>query len=261
VSSTELTEPTGAAHAPPAAEMAHWVYGVVPAAFEVPEGITGIDAVDVEMITEGDLAALVSLIALDRPPGRRADLLAHAAVVDAAAYAGPVVPVQFGSILADRTAVVDDFLIPNDERFKELLAGVHGRSQYNLRASYDEDVVLAEVVAEHPEVAELRARTRDLPEDAAYGDRVRLGELVARAMETKREADGEFILEAVVHFVAAHSVREASGLNHLLDVAFLIDDDRRDGFESALESVAEAMHQRARFQLYGPLAPYDFVKG
>jgi gas vesicle protein GvpL/GvpF len=261
VSRTELTEPTGSTAAEPTNEAAQWVYGVVPAGFEVPEGLTGIDEVPVETISEGDLAALVSVIDLDRPPGRRADLFAHAAVVDAAAYAGPVVPVQFGSVLADRIAVVEDFLTPNGERFDELLTVIEGRSQYNLRASYQEDVVLAEVVAEDPEVAELRAWTRDLPEGAAYGDRVRLGELVARAMEAKRDADGQFILEAVVPLVAAHTVRSGSGLNHLLDLALLIEDDRRDDVESALESVAETMHQRARLQLYGPLAPYDFVKG
>jgi hypothetical protein len=261
VSSTELIEPTGCTDAAPVAERAHWVYAVVPAGFEVPEGLTGIDGAAVELVIEGDLAALVSPIVLERPAGRRADLLAHAAVVDAAAYAGPVVPVQFGSVLADRTAVVDDLLTPNNGTFNEVLTEVQGRSQYNLRASYDEDVVLAEVVVENPEVAALRARTRALPENAAYGDRVRLGELVARAMESKRETDGQFILDAVVPLVAAHSAREASGLNHLLDVAFLVDDDRRDGLESALESVAEIMHPRARLQLYGPLAPYDFVKG
>ena len=32
-----------------------------------------------------------------------------------------------------------------------------------------------------------------------------------------------------------------------------------EAFEDALEAVAEAMHERVRLQLLGPMAPYDFV--
>jgi hypothetical protein len=182
-------------------------------------------------------------------------------VVDALAAAGTVVPAQFGSVLADRTSVVEDFLTPNAERFAGLLADLAGRAQFTLRATYNEHAVLAEVVAEHPEIAALRQRTRDLPEDAAYGDRVRLGELVARAMEAKSDDDGRVILDAVLPHVAAHHVRPGAGVDHLLDVAFLVDEDRREEFEDTLEALAEAMHERARLRLLGPQAPYDFVEG
>jgi hypothetical protein len=56
-------------------------------------------------------------------------------------------------------------------------------------------------------------------------------------------------------------VHEGAGVDHLLEAAFLVDDDRRNRFEDALESVAEAMHERAAVRLLGPLAPYDFVAG
>ena len=121
--------------------------------------------------------------------------------------------------------------------------------------------MLAEVVDSDPEIARLRQRTRDVPEDVAYPDRVRLGELVARAMEVKREDDGNVILDAVLPHVAAHNIRSGSGVDHLLDVAFLVDDERREAFEDVLEQLAEAMHERARLQLFGPLAPFDFVEG
>ena len=203
----------------------------------------------------------MTVIDVERPPGRRKDLLAHSAVLDAVAAAGPVVPVQFGSVLPDSASVVEDFLDPDHDRFAELLEQLTGRTQFNLRATYNEAAVLAEVVAEDPEVAELRERTRDLPEEVGYGERVRLGELVASALEAKREHDAGILLDAVLPHVAAHNVRNGSGVDHLLDVAFLVDEDRREGFEEALESLAEAMHERARLQLFGPLAPYDFVEG
>ena len=90
--------------------------------------------------------------------------------------------------MADEESVVEDLLAPQRAATSlSLLDELAGRAQFNLRATYHEHVVLAEVVAADPEIAELRERTRDLPEDAAYAERVRLGELVARAMEHKRE--------------------------------------------------------------------------
>ena len=120
--------------------------------------------------------------------------------------------------------------------------------------------MLAEVVPPDPEVAALRERTRDLPEDAAYGERVRLGELVARAVEVKRAEDAAAVLDAVPpHAVAATSCGAVAGLDHVLDVALLVDDDRRAAFEDTLEQLAEAVHERIRLRLVGPVAPYDFV--
>ncbi|MGZ6079630.1 MAG: GvpL/GvpF family gas vesicle protein [Myxococcaceae bacterium] len=241
--------------------LACYVYGVVAGDADVPGGLTGLDDGEVELVRHGDVAAVVTVIEVERPPGRRKDLLAHSTVLDALAGAGPVVPVQFGSVLPDPASVVEDFLAPDADRFAELLEQLTGRSQFNLRATYNEAAVLAEVVAEQPEVAHLRQITRDVPEEVAYGDRVRLGELVASALEAKREYDAGILLDAVLPHVVDHSVRNGAGVDHLLDVAFLVDDEQRDAFEDALESLAEAMHERARLQLFGPLAPYDFVEG
>lgn len=241
-------------------DTAYYVYGVVlDDSARVPDGMLGVDGAPVELISHGDLAAVVGLIALDRPPGRRADLLAHSEVLDTLASTGPVAPVQFGSVMADREGVVADLLAPHEAYFGELLEQLKGRSQFTLRATYHEESVLAEVVAADPEIAALRERTRDLPEDAAYGERVRLGELVARAMEGKRDYDAVVLLDAVLPYVAAHAVRGGGGLDHLLDVALLVDDDRRQEFEEQLEALAEAVHERIRLRLVGPGAPYDFV--
>jgi hypothetical protein len=241
--------------------LACYVYGVVGPDAGLPAGLTGLDGADVALVRHGDVAAAVSVIEVERPPGRRKDLVAHSTVVDALAAHGTVVPVQFGAVLPDPTSVVEDFLDAERDRFSGLLEQLTGREQFIVRALYDEAAVLAEVVAEDPEVRRLRDATRDVPEEEAYSDRVRLGELVATAMEAKRQADSAVLLDAVLPHVTAHHERPGSGVDHLADVAFLVDDDRRAAFEEALESHADAVQGRVRLQLFGPLAPYDFVEG
>jgi hypothetical protein len=240
----------------------YYVYGVVrPTEERVPAGLTGVDDAPVVLLGNETVAAAVGSISLDRPPGRRQELMAHSKVVDALATSGAVVPIQFGSVMESEEAILAELLVPNEEFFSGLLDDLAGRAQFNLKASYLEHVVLAEVVAENEEIRQLREYTRDLPEDAGHPERLRLGQLVARALEDKRSFDASVLMEAILPLVAAHAPRTSHGVDQLLDVAFLVDDDVRPRFEERLEDLAEGVHERIRLRLVGPVAPYDFVGG
>jgi hypothetical protein len=180
--------------------------------------------------------------------------------VDALASKGPVLPVQFGSILGDRDSVVRDLLAPAHDRFVEQLAGLEGCHQFNLRATYVEEQVLAEIVQMHPDIAELRRRTRDLPAGTMHPDLVRLGELVSRALEAKRDEDAQEILEVVRPIAVDEAPRTGGGVDHLLELAVLVEDERVQELEEGLEDLAEALHERIRLRLTGPVAPYDFAE-
>jgi hypothetical protein len=234
------------------------VYGVVAVGTEVP-AVPGLDEAVLRAVQHEELAAVVSDYTLDRRSGRGREVRAFGTVLEALNAAGTVVPVRFGTVLPDEDAVVTELLAPRAEQLRASLDDLTGRSQFTVRAHYLEQVVLSEVVAENPEVAALRQATRELPEDAAYGERVRLGELVARAIEAKQAQDVEALLGPVLEHATDHVLRQTSGLERLLDVAVLVDEARRDDFEASLESLAEAVHERIRVQLLGPTPPYDFV--
>lgn len=236
-----------------------YVFGIVPAGTAVPDDLVGMDDEAVQLVTDGELAAVVGGAPADRPLGRRADLFAHSRVLDSFAQGGAVIPTRFGSVMQDEEQVLEELLRPNREYFSGLLKDLQARAQFTLRARYDESTALSEVVAQDPEVARLREETRDRPEEETYGARVRLGELVARAMEAKRDADGRRVLESMVGHAVSYDVQEAGGIDDLIEVAFLVDDDRRPAFEAAAEGVAESLAGRAKVRLLGPLAPYNFV--
>lgn len=240
-------------------ERALFVYGVVEAGTDVPEGLTGLDDSPLRKVVHGDVAAVVGGITVDRPPGRRRDLVAYSSAVDHMAGSASVVPVRFGSALADEQAVAEQLLAPSEARFAGLLRELAGRSQFRVQASYVQDVVLAEVVDADPEIARLHHYTRELPEETAYAERVRLGELVARAMEDRQRRDADQLLAVVLPHAVEHVVTPSSPLDRLLDVAVLVDDERQELFEEMLEDLAEQVHERIRVRLLGPTAPYDFV--
>jgi hypothetical protein len=241
-------------------DLGYYVYGIVPAGAPVPDE-RGLDDVPLEVVTRGPLAAVVSTLPLDRPPGRRAELLAHSRVVDALAEAGPVVPVQFGSVLEHDVAAVEELLAAQEAVATQALEDLRDKVQLNLRVSYVSEHLLADVVRSHPSIAELRRRTKDLPQGTPHPDLVRLGEEVAAAVEARRRHDAAAVTDAIAPHVVEIAEREGSGLEHVLDVALLVAHPATDGLEGLLEQLAEQEHERMRFRLVGPVAPYDFAGG
>lgn len=237
------------------------IYAVVPADMRGVEDISGLDATPLRLVGRGPVAAVVNDIQLDRPPGRRGDLMAYHQAVDALAAAGPVIPVQFGSVLLDDDSVVAEVLADREAELADRLEQLAGRAQFRLRASYIEETTLRELVENDPYIAALRERTRGLPEDASYSDRVKLGEHVAQAMDETRTRDIESLLEVIAPYVVDHQVTPGSGTEGLASFSLLVDDDRAQGLETQLEKRAEAVHERIRLSLLGPMAPYDFVGG
>lgn len=235
-----------------------FVYAVVPAERRVTD-LVGLDGAPVTTVSHGAIAAVVSAFDVERPPGRRADLIAYNTVIEQIACEGAVAPVRFGTALPDGDAVVDHLLGPQEAVLTDLLGQLIDRHQFNLRAHYVEETVLREIVETDPAIRELRQRTRDLPEVAAYGDRVQLGERVAHAVEVRSEADAAELMAAISALVVASVDRGRSGLESVLDVALLVDDDRGQELEERLEALAETVHERMRLRLVGPIAPFDFV--
>lgn len=242
------------------AQDAYFVYGIVPAGTQVPEDLLGLRDDPPEVLASDRVAALVDTVDPERPLGTRDDLLAYRRVLEEVGATTTVVPVAFGSVLPDAEAVVEHLLVLSEDHFAELLDYFRDRREYVLRARYHQDVILSEVVAEQPEVAELREQTRDLPEEVNYPARVRLGELVAAAVEEKRWVDGEQVIDHLAPYAVDHRVRELTGLEDMIEVALLVDDARGEEFEAAAEGLAERVHTRARLQLLGPMPPYDFVQ-
>jgi hypothetical protein len=220
--------------------------------------VTGLDGEQIRLVDAEGVAAVVSSVLIDRPPGRKAELLTFQSVLDRLAARGPIAPVRFGTILTDDDAA-RQFLEDRCDELERVLALLHGRRQYNLRARYVEDVVLEELVTVVPEIRELRDRTRDLPEDASYGDRVRLGELVVKELERRSADDAAMLIDYVYPHAAAHLDRSATSPSTVLDVALLVDETHGSELVGSLEELAEAVHERIRLELIGPMAPYDFA--
>ena len=234
-----------------------FIYGVVAAGAIPPIERQGVADTAIYAVTDGGVAALVSAL----PPGelriRRRDLLSHLRVLEDAFAEGTVVPCAFGMVLSSEEAVRHEFLEPRRDELLALLRRLEGHAQLNVRVAYDEDVVLQEIVAGDPTIAQLREQTRGISEDAGYSLRMQLGELVAAALGSARERDGQLILERLASKAADIAVEDPG--DDVLKASFLVAPKDADAFDREIERVAEEQAPRLQIEVVGPLPPSAFA--
>ncbi|GAA4226592.1 GvpL/GvpF family gas vesicle protein [Actinomadura meridiana] len=241
-----------------------YIYGVTRPGAALPADVTGLDGHPVTLVENGGAcAAIVSDLPRDRALGERDDLVAHQRVLNALVEAGTaVLPFRFGAALADRDAVAKELLADNAARFGAVLDRLQDRVELRLKATYVQDTVLREIMEAEPEIAELARRLREVPPDiadAVYYDRVRLGELIAQAIQARRDTDGQLLLDGAATAAEAVAPKPPVREEDVLDASFLVAVDRRAEFEDAVDALGRAHADRIRVRLIGPLPPYDFV--
>src|SRR5690348_8475515 len=159
-----------------------YVYAVVRADHSVPDALEGVGGAAVSLVRDGQLAVAVSA-APEPLVGRRRELLAHSATVEALWAQGPVLPMRFGVVAPDEDALRRDILDDPDGRLAERLEALADAAEMSVKVWHDEPTVLREVVSENREIAALRARTQR--SGGSYAEQIRLGEMVAAAVEAK----------------------------------------------------------------------------
>jgi hypothetical protein len=239
---------------------ATYVYGVIRAGVTPSADSETIGGGALGVVDHDGVAALISHVPDEELEAGREELLTHSRVLEDALGGGAVLPMQFGVVMPSDEVVRSELLERHREELLHQLDQMEGKVELNVKGIYDEPAILREVVAENPEIAELRERISGLPEEATYYERIRIGELVTQALDAKREADAA----AVVAALAAHAMASESGPpiheRMAVNASFLVGKDRVDAFDAELERLAKANADRIRFKETGPLPPHSFVE-
>lgn len=239
--------------------MAHYVYGIVEASSTSPRG-RGIAGAPLRLVVGEDAAALVSEIRTERVRLGREEVLVHARVLERALNRGPVLPMRFGVVMTGPDEVRARLLDEHGPELRDQLAEFEGKVEIRIRATYDQQALLRRVVVEHPEIAALRASVEGRSQEASYYERIRLGELVAAAIELRREQDAHGIASSLAGAALAVEAAEPAHERVVVQASFLVERARLDEFDAVLDQVAESYGGQIRFKYTGPLPPHSFVE-
>jgi hypothetical protein len=236
-----------------------YVYGIVDPAAAQPSA-RGIADAPVRVVAGEEVSALVSDVAADEVRLGREEMLAHARVLEEALDKGTVLPMRFGVLMESSDEVRRRLLDDPSLQLSAQLERLQGKVEVNIRAVYDEQALMREIVLEDAQIARLREAVRGRPEDATYYQRIQLGELVAEAIERKRERDAEWILEALAPRALDTDVGTPPHERVALNASFLVERERLEAFDASLEEIARQQADRIRFKYTGPLPPHSFVE-
>lgn len=239
--------------------MAQYIYGVVEAGATAPRG-NGIANARLRLVRSEDAAALVSDVGADHVRLGREEVLTHAQVLERALERGPVLPMRFGVVMSDDAEIHSRLLDRHAADLSAQLAEMAGKVEIRIRATYEEESLLREVVRDHPEIGSLREALRGDSEDATYYARIRLGELVAAAVERRREHDAQFIVDTLAGPSLAVELGTVAHERVVVQASFLVERRRLGEFDQILEELAGDYGGRIRFKYTGPLPPHSFVR-
>ncbi len=239
--------------------MALYVYGIVESKSRAPSE-RGIADAPLRLVEGDGSAALVSEIDGDHVRLGRDAVLRHARVLEQALESGPVLPMRFGVVMSGPEEVQTRLLEEHSEELRAQLAEFAGKVEIRIRAVYDEEALMHDVVRGNPEIASLRNTVRAGSDDATYYERIRLGELVATAVERRRERDAADIVDALATAALAVEVGELSHERLVVQASFLVDRDRLATFDKVLDDIAGGYGGGIRFKYTGPLPPHSFVE-
>lgn len=242
-------------------EQAIYVYGIVPGDVQAEEDAVGVGdpPAKVEVVREGDIAALVSPIPTDHPLGTPDDLRAHANLLDGTAAVAPVLPLRFGAVVTDADAVAAELLREHHDEFRDTLEKLEGHAQYMVKGRYDESTFLRDLLEESDQARALRDDIKAKPEDASRDSRMALGELISNAIEAKRQADTATAVQALEAAGLTVNVREPTHEWDAVNVAVLAEVKSQADLEAVVDDLAGNAEGRVDLKLLGPMAPYDFV--
>ncbi|QHF94260.1 MULTISPECIES: GvpL/GvpF family gas vesicle protein [Streptomyces] len=238
--------------------MSTYVYGIAAAPGPpLPDGLTGVGDPPrpVRTVEREGLVALVS----DAPPElrpKRRELLAHQRVLAEAGAHAQVLPLRFGSVSGD-DETAGGVLEERAEHFRERLAALEGKAEYNVKAAHHEEAVLHRVLADRPE---LRAATEAnrAAGGGSHEEKLRLGEQMATAVQAQETAD-EALLRSVLEPYASEVSEGPRSTGWLANLSLLVGEESAAGLLDAVDELAE-LHPQLDLRVNGPLPPYSFVE-
>lgn len=211
----------------------------------------------VEVVSCGDLAALVTAVKESTVRAKRRDLLAHSDVVQAAHAAGVVLPFRFGTLFDSEPELRRELLETRAAELRKLLDSFEGLCELRVRGRYhDQDTVLTAVVATNPDIAAMRERLR---QRASQAELMHMGELVAASYVAQRERDGQAILDHLAPVAVDVTTEEPTEELEIVRASFLVRSRDVGKFDDQLASNALGIRHLASVTAIGPMPPHSFV--
>jgi hypothetical protein len=230
-----------------------------------PVGIGGRED-RVHTVVFEDIAAVVSNSPIVQYPISRENTLAHMKVMEMFMEDYAILPVKFGTIAegnerrSPQERIKLEILKARYKELNDLLARMSNKIELGLKAIWlDMEAIFNEIAGENKDIEILKNRISTGNPSRAYSQRIKLGEMVKKALDDKRAMEELKILNMLNG--AYHALRQNKifGDNMITNSAFLVDRNRMQEFDKLIDKLFSIYEGRTKFKYVGPSPPCNFV--
>ena len=239
-----------------------YLYGIMPADAAKDFGAIGMDGRDVHAVPCGAVAMVTSPaehIDFTQLPAERTlrYLAEHQRVLERVMAETAVIPLKFGTFADDDRQVLG-ILESGQAEFGDALDKYADKLELDLVTSWaDLQAVLAEVATD-PVVLAMKAEIAAGGE-ATLEQRVRLGQLVKRLLDKRREQIAAELVAALRAKWPNIVVNPTKDDSMILNAAMLVGRDEEQRFDKFIDQLNRDYGNRLNFRYVGPLPPYSFA--
>lgn len=236
-----------------------YLYAVIPATAEREYGNIGIDGELVYLITDNQVAAVVSDFSNGKIRPERRHIAAHQTVLKRLMEEETPLPITFG-VIAEGVKEIKRILSLNRKTFVEQLRRVHGKVEMGLRVAWDVPNIFEYFVNTHPEIRVSRDHFMGENRIPSQEDKIELGRLFDRVLQEDREEHTDRV-EAMLSPVCFEIKRNATRTERdVMNLACLVARDAVEKeFEVAIFEAAHGFDNNFSFDFNGPWAPHNFM--
>ncbi|MBI1882893.1 MAG: GvpL/GvpF family gas vesicle protein [Chlamydiae bacterium] len=245
-------------------KMGFWVYCVIenkaPLKIEA-QGIHGTSAI--EVVSDGDFAAVVSEEPMKKYHLTRDFLMAHQLVNEKVMQIQPVLPVKFCTLAETKDQIVRQVLKRQEKvrEFQETFAKIQGKSELGLRARWKNlEEVFSKLSQENEKVIAAKEKIMKMALQERHTALIDVGHVVKEALEEKNIQMAETLIHELAPWAVQHKKQNVLGDVNIMNVAFLVEDEKQASFDEVVNNLEGRYGSQIQFKYVGPIPPFNFVE-
>jgi hypothetical protein len=241
-----------------------YLYAVIPTGQKGVFDVAGMgdDDDQVRTIAHDGIAAVVGASPLADYRGLKRDraaryLVAHQRVVEAVMREYPVLPVKFGTVLADETKV-QRFLAQYEPLLRTTLRDLAQQVQMEVVVLWDLQQVFQQI-GQEARILVLKAEIAGRPAEETIVERVAVGQLVQASLQQRRATLRHRVLDSLRAVAIDLVVNPPMDDTMVVNAALLLDEGNREALDRHVEQLDRDFDGQLLFRCVGPLPPYSFA--
>ena len=213
-------------------------------------------------ISHQDVSAVISdseIVDFTREPkdivARR--LIRHQQVIEKVMENFTIIPMRLGTFAVNEEEI-RHILVNGYPTIKDIFNKIKDKIEIDVAVTWGDFTLTLKDVGEEKEIKELKEKLLASPEGITVNDQMKIGLVVKRVLEEKREKAAFQIENAIRAIAPDFKQHELMDEKMVMNIAFLMDKSKQEDFNKKIEELNAEFDDKLNFRCVGPLPPYSF---